>query len=118
MQGIEGSQFIPWIFLKKIFNTINEFFIELFVAFSLLIISLLLIYFLIHFVIPEKKNIIDNSAFLFFKPIISPAHTRIARFVTFFGTGTFLIPCYSFIVFFMVKRRFLKYVMMISTMVV
>jgi undecaprenyl-diphosphatase len=118
MAGNVVRQFTPGILLKKISNTVNEFLLELLVAFSLLIISLLLIYFLIHFVIPEKKNIIDNSAFLLFKPIISPAHTRIARFVTFFGTGTFLIPCYLFIVFYMVKRRFLKYVMMISTMVV
>ena len=111
-------QYNSGILLKKISNTIHEFFIELLVAFSLLIISLLLIYFLIHFVIPEKKNIIDSAAFHFFRPVISINHTRIAGFITFFGTGSFLIPCYTILVFYLARKNYTKYAMMVSTMVV
>ncbi|HEV3225018.1 MAG TPA: phosphatase PAP2 family protein [Puia sp.] len=118
MPGNTGRQLTPGILLKKISSTINEFLTELLVAFSLLIISLLLIYFLIHFVIPEKKNAIDSYAFLFFRPIISSDHTQIARFITFFGTGSFLIPCYIIIVYNLVRKNYIKYAMMVSTMVV
>lgn len=118
MSGSAGREFTRGVPLKKISNTISEFLTEILVAFSLLTISLFLTYFLIHFIIPEKKNIIDSSAFLFFKPITSPDHTRIARFITFFGTGSFLIPCYMILVFYLVKRDYKKYAIMVALIAV
>lgn len=118
MPGSVVREFTRGVLLKKISNTISEFFAEILVALSLLVISLLLIYFLIHFVIPEQKNIIDSYAFLFFRPITSPDHTRIAMFVTFFGTGSFLIPCYMILVFYLVRRNYKKYAVMVVLIVV
>ncbi len=118
MPGSAGREYTRGILLNKISNTISEFFAEILVAFSLLVISLLLIYFLIHFIIPEQKNIIDRSAFLFLKPITSPDHTKIARFITFFGTGSFLIPSYIILVFFLVRRDYKKYAVMVMLIVV
>jgi undecaprenyl-diphosphatase len=105
-------------FLQDLPGTINEFAIELLVVFSLLLVSSLLFYILIHFIIPEKENILDHTAFLIFQPLVSPAHTQFAKIVTFFGTGSFLIPCYTLIVALLLRDSYLKYAIMTSTIAV
>jgi undecaprenyl-diphosphatase len=97
--------------LKKVLAT------EYIVLFSLIVISLLFFYSLIHSVIPEKQNIIDKEAFRYFHPLISDNHTRFASFITFFGTGTFLIPSYMFILFYLIRLNYHKYALMVLTMV-
>jgi undecaprenyl-diphosphatase len=69
-------------------------------------------------VIPEKRDIIDTSAFLFFNSCITPVHTRIARALTFFGTGSFLIPFYILIVFYLLRKKCVQYAIMVSAMAV
>ncbi|HEY4936317.1 MAG TPA: hypothetical protein VII44_07045, partial [Puia sp.] len=67
-----GKRLSPEKFLKDVITTISEFANEFLIVFSLLIVSSLLFYILVHFVIPEKENVIDYSTFLFFRPLISP----------------------------------------------
>jgi undecaprenyl-diphosphatase len=98
--------------LKKVFAA------EFIVLYSLILISLLFFYSLIHSVIPEKQNMIDSEAFRYFHPFISDNHTRLASFITFFGTGTFLIPSYMFILFYLIRLNYHKYALMVLTMVV
>jgi undecaprenyl-diphosphatase len=102
---------------SDLINTIREFSIEFFVLIGILIISLIIICFLVEYIIPEKQNFIDNAAFHILQPLISPDHTRLVRFITFFGTGSFLIPSYMLMVFALIKRNYLRYAMMVSTMV-
>ena len=91
---------------------------EFIIVFSLITIPLLFFYSIVHTVIPEKQNMIDLLAFRYFQPFISNNHTRIANFVTFFGTGTFLIPSYMFILFYLVKLNYHRYAMMVLTLVI
>lgn len=107
----------PELPLKEILNTIRIFSFEFMALFNLLVFSLLLFYFLVHHVIPEKQNAIDNAAFLIFRPYISENLTRIARLVTFFGTGTFLIPSYLLIIFYLFRRKLINYAMVVIAMV-
>jgi undecaprenyl-diphosphatase len=104
--------------LNNSINTAREFGTELLFTSGLLLCSLLLLFFLVHSVIPEQRNIIDQEAFLFLKPLISKDHTRYARMVTFFGTGSFLIPSYVFIVFYLFRKNYRKYGMLVSTIVI
>jgi undecaprenyl-diphosphatase len=71
----------------------------------------------VHYVIHEKQNAIDNAAFLILRPYISETHTRIARIVTFFGTGSFLIPSYLLILFFLLRKKLNYYAMLVTAMV-
>ncbi|HEY4967239.1 MAG TPA: phosphatase PAP2 family protein, partial [Puia sp.] len=59
----------------------------------------------------------DSLAFQYFRPVISDSHTRIANMITFFGTGTFLIPSYLVIVLYLIKRNYRIYAAMVLTMV-
>ena len=47
----------------------------------------------------EKKDILDMMTFQYLDQYVSDTNTHIALFVTFFGTGTFLIPLYTIIIF-------------------
>jgi undecaprenyl-diphosphatase len=103
--------------LKEVFNTISKFSLEFILLFSLFVISILLFYSLAHYIIPEKQNEIDNTAFLLFQPYISEEHTRIVGFITFFGTGSFLIPSYLVIIFYLTRKKLIKYAQMVASMV-
>jgi undecaprenyl-diphosphatase len=103
---------------RRISFIIEEISKDLLIVIGLFVISSLLFYFLVHSIIPEKVDIIDNSAFLLFSPYISPVHTRIAMIVTFFGTGTFLIPSYGLIIFYLLRKKFLIYVVMVLVIAV
>ena len=91
---------------------------KLFKKAGFFVASILLFYFLVHSVIPEKKDIIDISAFHFFSTFISPAHTRMAIMITFFGTGSFLIPSYMLIAFYLLSKKCVKYAIMVSVMAI
>jgi undecaprenyl-diphosphatase len=96
----------------------NSVFKEFILLFSLLTISLLFFYSIVHNVALEKQNIMDNLAFRYFRPLISDNHTRIANIITFFGTGTFLIPSYSLILFYLIRLNYHKYAGMVLTTVI
>ena len=99
--------------------TVNQaFFKEFMVLFSLLTISVLFFYSLVHNVMFEKQNMMDDLAFFYFRPWISENHTRIANILTFFGTGTFLIPSYSLIIFYLIRIQHRKYAVMVLTTVI
>jgi undecaprenyl-diphosphatase len=104
--------------LKSCIETYGEFSVEFVVVFSLLLISLSLFYFLIHYLIPEKRNIIDNAAFQVIAPLISERNTRIAKFFSFLGTGLFLLPSYALIIIFLLRKKYAKYASMVSIIVV
>src|SRR5450631_460552 len=97
---------------------INGVLIEFILLFTLLTISLLFFYSLVHNMMLEKQNMMDNLAFRYFRPLISDNHTRIANIITFFGTGTFLIPSYSLILFYLIRLNYQKYAVMIVTTVI
>lgn len=85
---------------------------------AVLIFSALSLYFLIHYILQEKENMIDYSGFLFFRPLISPTFTKIAELVTFCGTGTFLVPSYLLIIAFLIRNNHSKFAIMISTIAI
>jgi undecaprenyl-diphosphatase len=95
-----------------------EKFPEDFIVISILIFSVLSLYFLIHYILWEKENIVDDSGFLFFRPLISSTTTKIANLVTFFGTGTFLVPSYLLIIAFLIRNNRSKSAVMISAVAV
>jgi undecaprenyl-diphosphatase len=105
-------------FLEDLTGTINEFAIELLVVFSLLVISTILFYALIRFIIPEKENFVDHTVFLLFRHLVSPANTQIAKIATFFGTGAFLIPCYIILVVRLLRENYIKYALMTATIAI
>jgi undecaprenyl-diphosphatase len=84
----------------------------------LLVFSSLSLYFLVHFILPEKENFIDNGSFLFFRPFISPVFTEIAKMVTFFGTGTFLVPSYLLIIVYLTRNNYTKLALITATIAV
>jgi undecaprenyl-diphosphatase len=117
MQKQTEKKGYPEFPLKNIQHTISAFSFELLAFFSLLIFSLSLIYFLVHSVIPEKQNMIDHTAFILIQPYISEKYTLIAQWVTFFGTGSFLIPAYLFIFLYLLRNNFIQYAVMVVVMV-
>jgi undecaprenyl-diphosphatase len=88
------------------------------IAIILLIFSALSLYFLIHFILPEKGNVIDDTGFLFFRSLVSPTFTKIAKLVTFFGTGTFLVPSYLLIIAYLIRKNHAKFATMIFTIAI
>jgi undecaprenyl-diphosphatase len=91
---------------------------EDFIAIAILIFSALSLYFLIHYISWGKENVIDYIGFLLFRPLISSTSTKIANLVTFFGTGTFLVPSYLLIIAFLIRNNHSKSAKMISAVAV
>lgn len=106
------------LLVKRTNVFLKDFSIELLVVAGFFLTSLWLFYFLVHLVILGKGDFIDASAFRLFDHYISPVHTRLAISVTFFGTGSFLIPSYLLIVTFFIRKNCLKYALMVSVMAV
>lgn len=114
---MEGKSRNPGKDIKK--SVINiRVFKEFVLPFSLLTISLVFFYSIVHHVMFEKQNMMDNLAFTYFRPLISDNHTRIANVITFFGTGAFLIPSYSLIIFYLIRLNYRKYAVMVLTTVI
>ena len=103
---------------KRITFFIEEISKDLLIVIGLFVIFSLLFYFLVHSIIPEKVDMVDTSAFLFFDSYISPVHTRIAMVVTFFGTGSFLIPSYMLITFYLFRKKFVNYAVIVLVIAV
>ena len=76
----------------------SEVYIEFFVILLFLITAGCLFYMLIHFVIPEKDNLIDNLSFYYVRTWITSTNTKLAIFISYFGSGLFLLPAYIFII--------------------
>lgn len=63
-------------------------------------------------------NALDNFLFSFCNEFTNSKTVRIAGFVSFFGTGGFLIPAYAVIAYFLLKIRHFKYTMLVLTIAV
>ena len=86
-------------------DDLSEIYIEFFVALIFFIAAGGLFYILIHFVIPEKENLIDSLSFYYVKPWITDTNTKAAVFVSYFGSGLFLLPAYFFIIYSLAVKR-------------
>ncbi len=71
----------------------------------ILIISSFLIYFLTHIIISEKDNVIDHVVFLRVGQMINPMGLKAARLFSFAGTGSFLVPAYIIIIYYLTKHN-------------
>jgi undecaprenyl-diphosphatase len=63
-------------------------------------------------------NSLDNFLFSFCNEFTNSKTVRIADFVSFFGTGGFLIPAYLLIAFFLLRIRHFKYTVLVLTIAV
>jgi undecaprenyl-diphosphatase len=78
--------------LRKVIASIALLSVELIIVLVLFLASLLILAFIINDVFELKNFTFDNNAFSYVKPFINSTNTQIMRFVTFFGTGEFLVP--------------------------
>jgi undecaprenyl-diphosphatase len=76
----------------------SEVYIEFFVILFFFVAAIGLFYMLIHFVIPEKENLIDSLSFYYVRPWITSTNTKLAIFISYFGSGLFLLPAYIYII--------------------
>ena len=83
-----------------------------------MLVSLLYFLVLAQQIINQKTYLLDYLFFNFFKSITCDTNTLIAKFFSWFGTGTFLIPVYMLIVYVLVKIGFEKYAVFVSVTVV
>lgn len=93
----------------------DEILIEFFVALFFLIAAGGLFYVLVHFIIPEKENLIDSLSFYYVKPLIVDTNTKAAVFVSYFGSGLFLLPAYFFIIYSLLSRGRKTYAIFVFT---
>lgn len=106
---------IPFkIFCKRKTNVTKNISLEILVAFCLFLLSLFFLCLLVQLISLQKQNQIDAQTFLLLKPLISPEDTRIAMWITFLGTGSFLVPMYVLIVTYCVRKKRTKYATMVS----
>lgn len=106
MHKIHPKPFLTKLNTKGIVQTLHEYESEFFLVFTILITTTLLIFFLTHYIILEKDNVIDYNIFLLVGKIVNPAGIRVAKMVTLLGTGNFLIPAYIFVVIYLEKRNY------------
>ena len=67
--------------------------------------SLFLFGFITHEVIIDKEDLFDTTVVRFFSPYTTESFVSVMMFFTFFGSGTFLIPAYSIIVYFLLIQK-------------
>ena len=79
--------------------------IEFVAAAVVLLLAVSLFSFIVDEMVVEKGNLFDAEVFKFISSYISPFNTQFAQIVTFFGTGTFLIPAYLIIIWYHVKIK-------------
>jgi undecaprenyl-diphosphatase len=84
---------------------------------GIMIVSLLLFLGSAEISSASKLCPVDEALFLFCHMFNNPLTIRIALFISFFGTGTFLIPAYILIVYFLTKLNYSKYAAMVVTIV-
>jgi len=88
--------------------------LEFFVALGILLFAIALFTFIANEVVFENDGRFDFKVFHFIETYQSPAITRIAKFVTWFGTGFFLIPAYLVIIVFLSKRKQFREAVMVA----
>jgi undecaprenyl-diphosphatase len=91
---------------------------EQFVIVALMFASLFLFFAFATLGMAAKRSPLDNSLFFFCHQFTNPSTIRIASFFSFLGTGSFLIPAYIVIVYYLMKRNYEKYAAMIVTIVI
>jgi undecaprenyl-diphosphatase len=96
-------------------DNFGEIYIEFIVALIFFIAAGGLFYILVHFVIPEKENLIDSLSFYYVKPWIRNSNTEVAVFVSYFGSGLFLLPAYFYIIYYLLSRGRKTYAIFVFT---
>ena len=86
--------------LKRKIGFLTISVIEFIAAVTVLLLSIGLFSLLVDETVLENETFFDAQAFNFIASFRSPVNTRIAEIVTFFGTGTFLIPAYMIIIWY------------------
>ena len=71
----------------------------------ILIVSSFLIYFLTRIIISNKDNVLDHTVFLRVGQMINPMGLKAARLFSFAGTGSFLVPAYIMVIFYLTQRN-------------
>ncbi len=82
---------------------------ELLLAFGLFLSALVLFGHLTQEILIEKQDLFDVAVFRWIEPLDSPGLTRLALFVSFFGTGSFLIPIYLAMIIYFIRTRRIQY---------
>lgn len=93
----------------------SEVYIEFLIVLFFFITAAGLFYMLIHFVIPEKENLIDSLSFNYVRPWITNTNTKLAIFVSYFGTGLFLLPAYIYIIYLLAVKGRKTYAIFVFT---
>jgi undecaprenyl-diphosphatase len=96
----------------------GEIYSEFFVVLLFFIVAGCLFYFLTIIAIPEKENLIDRLSFYYLKPWITDADTKAAIFISYFGTGLFLVPAYFFIIYLLASIDRKTYAIFVFTVAV
>ena len=104
---------------KNVFTHFSENFSETYIEFIVALIFFIaacsLLYLLVHFIIPEKENLIDSLSFDYVKPWIKDTNTEVAVFVSYFGSGLFLLPAYFIIIYSLLSRGRKTYAIFVFT---
>jgi undecaprenyl-diphosphatase len=95
------------IYRQRIFSR------ELIMAFGLFLFALILFGYLTREVLLEKQDLFDVTAFSYMESIDSPARTQVALFLSFFGTGSFLIPVYLAMIIYFIRTQRMHYAIQI-----
>src|SRR5579863_96382 len=104
-----GNFFTRWS------DDFSEVYIEFFIVLFFFITAACLFYMLIHFVIPERENLIDSLSFDYVRPWITNTNTKMAIFVSYFGTGLFLMPAYIYIIYLLAVKGRKTYAIFVFT---
>jgi undecaprenyl-diphosphatase len=88
--------------------------IESIVAGAIFIVSILLFTFLANEIVNEGEGQLDINTYKMMASHISPLHTRVASFVTFFGSKYFLIPAYVLVIIYFIKKDNIRYSILVT----
>ena len=97
---------------------LNLFSIELIIALVTGIVSVLLFAFIADEIVMEKEGAFDDKIFALIAPFVSPANTNLFLFITFFGTGFFLLPAYLLIIIYLLKKNKTHYGIMVASLAI
>ena len=91
---------------RKLLASVALLSIELIIVLLIFFISLVILAFIINFIFGLKNLNFDTQVFSFIRPFISGANTRTMQFITFFGTGEFLVPANIILaLYFLIKKH-------------
>jgi membrane-associated phospholipid phosphatase len=104
---------------KNLFSRLSEAFSEIYIEFIVALVFFIaavgLFYILVHLIIPEKENLIDSLSFSYVKPWIKNSNTEMAVFVSYFGSGLFLLPAYFYIIYYLLSKGRKTYAIFVFT---